>query len=324
MGQVLVSRISQTAIMLVAMSMIVFSGVYLIGDPTAMFISPNMSAQDIEQMRRLMGFDRPLVEQYLTFAANAMRGDLGVSFTYNRPALEVIWERLPATFELATVAMFIALAAGIPLGLIAGLRPRSLTARTVMGFSVLGFSVPGFWVALMLVVVFAIKLRWLPATGRGSTHAILGIQLSLFSLDGLRHLILPSLTLSLYPLSLIIRIVRAGTVENLRLDYVRFARAKGLTGSRIIFVHVLKNIAIPLVTVSGLTFGTLLAFAVVTETIFAWPGMGKLLIDAINLVDRPIVVAYILLTVAIFAVINLVSDLLYTLLDPRIRLNHGS
>ncbi len=317
------SRLLQTALLLAVMSVLVFVGVYLIGDPTAMFIGPNMSSADVDRVRHTMGLDRPLLEQYLRFAASALRGDLGVSFTHNRPAMAVILERLPATFELATVAMLLALGLGVPLGLWAGLQPRSASARAVMGFSVLGFSVPGFWIALMLVVVFAVELHWLPATGRGPTRLVLCVPLSIFSIEGWRHLLLPTLTLGLYPLSLIIRIVRAGTVENLRLDYVRFARAKGIGGARIVFVHVLKNIAIPLVTISGLTFGTLLAFAVVTETIFAWPGMGKLLIDAINLVDRPLIVAYILLIVVIFAVINLLVDFAYAALDPRIRLGHG-
>jgi len=309
--------------MLVVMSVLVFVGVYLIGDPTAMFIGPNLSPDDIERVRRAMGLDRPLAEQYLRFAASALQGDLGVSFTHNRPAMAVILERLPATFELASVAMLFALALGIPLGLYAGLKPRAPAARAVMGLSVLGFSVPGFWVALMLIVVFAVELHWLPATGRGATTSVLGIGVSVLSLDGWRHLALPALTLAVYPISLIVRVVRAGTVENLRLDYVRFARAKGVSGTRIVFVHVLKNIAIPLVTISGLTFGTLLAFAVVTESIFAWPGMGKLLIDAINLVDRPLVVAYILLIVVLFALINLVVDLAYAALDPRVRLAHA-
>jgi len=310
--------------MLVVMSVLVFVGVYLIGDPTAMFIGPNLSPDDIERVRHAMGLDRPLAEQYLRFAASALQGDLGVSFTHNRPAMAVILERLPATFELASVAMLFALALGIPLGLYAGLKPRAPAARAVMGLSVLGFSVPGFWVALMLIVVFAVELHWLPATGRGATTSVLGIGVSVLSLDGWRHLALPALTLAVYPISLIVRVVRAGTVENLRLDYVRFARAKGVSGTRIVFVHVLKNIAIPLVTISGLTFGTLLAFAVVTESIFAWPGMGKLLIDAINLVDRPLVVAYILLIVVLFALINLVVDLAYGALDPRVRLAHAA
>jgi peptide/nickel transport system permease protein len=318
------SRLAQTALLLVVMSVLVFVGVYLIGDPTAMFIGPNLSPDDVARVRREMGLDLPLSEQYWRFVASALHGDLGVSFTHNRPALDVILERLPATFELATVAMALALGLGVPLGLYAGLRPKAPAARAVMGFSVLGFSVPGFWIALMLVVVFAVWLHWLPATGRGATTAVLGIGVSVLSVDGWRHLVLPALTLAVYPLALIVRIVRAGTVENLRLDYVRFARAKGLSGRRIVFVHVLKNIAIPLVTISGLTFGTLLAFAVVTESIFAWPGMGKLLIDAINLVDRPLVVAYILLVVVVFALINLAVDVAYAALDPRVRIDRAA
>jgi peptide/nickel transport system permease protein len=305
------------------MSVLVFVGVYLIGDPTAMFIGPTMSTADIERTRHAMGLDLPLWEQYWRFVGSALKGDFGVSFTQNRPALDVILERLPATLELATVAMLFALVLGIPAGLLAGLRPEALPSRAIMGMSVLGFSIPGFWVGLMLIVVFSIDLHWLPATGRGATVEVAGLRLSVLTLDGWRHLVLPMLTLGLYPLSLIVRLVRAGTVENMRLDYIRYARAKGVSGARIVFVHVLKNISIPLVTISGLTFGTLLAFAVVTETIFAWPGMGKLLIDAVNLLDRPLVVAYILFAVLLFAIINLVVDMLYALLDPRVRASHA-
>jgi peptide/nickel transport system permease protein len=323
MLQLLLSRGLQTLAMLAVMSLLVFVGVYLIGDPTAMFIGPNMSTDDIERMRRVMGLDQPLAQQLLHFAASALHGELGVSFTHNRPAIDVILERMPATFELASVAMALALGLGLPLGLYAGLRPRSIAARSIMGLSVLGFSLPGFWVALMLIMVFAVGLGWLPTTGRGSTVAVLGVPLSVLTLDGWRHLVLPAVNLALFPLALIIRLTRAGVVENLRLDYVRYARAKGIAPARILLVHVLKNIAVPIVTVTGLSFGTLLAFAVVTETIFAWPGMGKLIVDAINVLDRPLVVAYILVTVLIFAVINLLVDLAYAALDPRVRLGRA-
>lgn len=323
MGRLLFVRAGETLLVLAVMSVLVFVGVYLIGDPTAMFIGPTMSTEDIERTRHAMGLDLPLWEQYWRFVGSALKGDFGVSFTQNRPALDVILERLPATLELATVAMLFALLLGIPAGLLAGLRPESLPSRAIMGMSVLGFSIPGFWVGLMLIVVFSIDLHWLPATGRGATVDVAGLRLSVLTLDGWRHLVLPVLTLGLYPLSLIVRLVRAGTVENMRLDYIRYARAKGVSGARIVFVHVLKNIAIPLVTISGLTFGTLLAFAVVTETIFAWPGMGKLLIDAVNLLDRPLVVAYILFAVLLFSIINLVVDLLYAVLDPRVRASHA-
>jgi peptide/nickel transport system permease protein len=316
----LLSRLIQTLLLLVVMSAIVFAGVYVIGDPMAIFINATSTPELIEKTRRELGFDQPLLTQYLRFASAALQGDLGTSFIYNEPAIRGILQRLPATFELACVAMLIALGLGLPLGLYAGLRPTSKGARSIMGFSVLGFSLPGFWVALMLIMVFAVGLGWLPTTGRGNTVSVWGVPLSVLTVDGWRHLLLPAVNLALFPLALIIRLTRAGVVENMRLDYVRFARAKGVSPQRILFVHVLKNISVPIVTVTGLSFGSLLAFAVVTETVFAWPGMGKLIIDAVNILDRPIVVAYIMVTVMIFALINLAVDIAYAALDPRVRL----
>jgi peptide/nickel transport system permease protein len=249
-----------------------------------------------------------------------LHGDLGRSFVYNEPAMRVILERLPATLELSVAAVLLAVLIGLPAGLYAGLRPNALGARALMAGSILGFSLPAFWVGLMLIMVFAVQLGWLPSTGRGATRALFGIQWSFLTWDGLAHMVLPAINLALFNISLVMRLVRAGVREALPSDYVRFARAKGLRPSRVIFVHVLKNILIPVVTVLGLEFGTTIAFSVVTETIFAWPGIGKLIIDSINLLDRPVIVAYLMLIVLLFVAINLVVDLLYTVLDPRILL----
>jgi len=240
------------------------------------------------------------------------------------PAITLILERLPATLELALLAMLIAVALGVPLGLLAGLKPESWPARTIMAGSILGFSLPTFWVGLMLILLFSVQLGWLPTTGRGPTVELLGIPVSFLSWEGLRHLILPATNLALFKLALLIRLVRAGTREAMLQDYVRHARAKGVAEHDILRVHVLPNILIPVVTVAGLEFGSLLAFAVVTETVFAWPGMGKLLIDSIGLLDRPVIVAYLLVTVCLFILINLVVDLLYAALDPRMRLGSQS
>jgi peptide/nickel transport system permease protein len=316
----LASRLAQTLLMILVMSAIVFAGVYLIGDPMATFIGPNVPGEMVEKMRQEFGFDQPLYVQYFRFMEGAVRGNLGDSFTYNEPAIKVILQRLPATLELASVAMLISLGIGLPLGLYAGLYPKRRLSRAITGLSVLGFSLPGFWVALMLIIVFAVKLGWLPTSGRGTTVDVLSVPLSLLTLDGWRHLLLPAVNLALFPLALIIRLTRAGVIENMRLDYVRFARAQGLSPSGIVIIHVLKNVSVPIVTITGLSFGSLLAFAVVTETIFAWPGMGKLIVDAIGTLDRPVVVAYIMVTVVIFAVINLLVDIAYALLDPRVRL----
>jgi peptide/nickel transport system permease protein len=221
--------------------------------------------------------------------------------------------------------MVMAIVLGLPLGLWAGLKPDSVAAKTIMAGSILGFSLPTFWVGLMLIMVFSVWLGWLPPTGRGETVSVLGIDVSFLTWDGLRHLFMPALNLALFKLALLIRLTRAGTREAMLQDYVRFARAKGVPERRVVGVHVLKNILIPIVTVIGLEFGSVVAFAVVTETIFAWPGMGKLLIDSINVLDRPVIVAYLLVIVVLFVLINLVVDLLYTALDPRVRLKgaHG-
>ena len=231
---------------------------------------------------------------------------------------------MPATVELAVAAVSMAVVLGIPLGLYAGLKPKSPISKTIMAGSIVGFSLPTFWVGLLLIMVFAVMLGWLPSNGRGQTATVLGLTSSLFTLDGLAHMLLPALNLALLKISLVIRLTRAGTAEALHQDYIKFARAKGLSDRRVIGVHLLKNILIPVVTVLGLEFGNLVAFSVVTETIFSWPGMGKLLIQAIQSLDRPVIVAYLILIVLMFVVINLVVDVLYSLLDPRVRLGEGS
>jgi peptide/nickel transport system permease protein len=228
---------------------------------------------------------------------------------------------MPATLELAFVALLIAVGLGIPLGLLAGLAPRSVLGRTIMTGSIFGFSLPNFWLGLMLILLFAVELQVLPAGGRGATRELFGIQWSVVTIDGLRHLILPALTLAIYKASLVVRLAYAGTREAMLQDFVRFARAKGLKPARIVGVHVLKTILIPVVTVLGLEVGSMIAFAVVTETVFAWPGMGKLLIESIYRLDRPVIVAYLVVVVVMFVIINLAVDLIYMLLDPRIRLS---
>ena len=258
--------------------------------------------------------------QFWIFLTSALSGDLGKSFVHGVPALDLILSRMPATLELAGVALILSIGIGIPLGLIAGLAPKSLVGRGIMTSSIFGFSLPNFWLGLMLILAFSVELKWLPAGGRGETREILGIQWSFVTLDGLRHLLLPALTLAIYKASLVVRLAYAGTREALLQDFVRFARAKGLSRTRIVGVHVLKTILIPVVTVVGLELGSMIAFAVVTETVFAWPGMGKLLIESIYRLDRPVIVAYLIVVVLMFVVINFIVDFIYTLLDPRVRL----
>ncbi|GGB43534.1 peptide ABC transporter permease [Roseibium aquae] len=316
----IIRRLLQAAVVVMLMSVIVFFGVNVIGDPVYMLVSPDADQAEIAATISRLGLDRPIWEQYWLFLKGAAQGDLGNSFIFGEPALQLILQHMPATLELAFSALFLSIALGIPLGLYAGLYPDSRISKTVMAASILGFSLPTFWVGLMLIILFAVELGWLPSTGRGDTVKVLWFHTSLATWDGLQHVFLPALNLALLKISLAIRLTRAGVREAMGQDYVKFARAKGISTRRIISVHVMKNIMIPVVTVMGLEFGSLIGFSVVTESIFAWPGMGKLLIDAILQLDRPIVVAYLMIMVLFFVIINLLVDIIYSLLDPRVRL----
>jgi peptide/nickel transport system permease protein len=314
-------RLFQSLMVLFVMSLLVFAGIYAVGNPVDILINPQADQAEIARATAALGLDLPLWQQYWNFLAGAVTGNLGRSFVSNVPALHLILERMPATLELALAATVIAVVLGIPLGLWAGLRPDTAVGRLIMGGSIIGFSLPSFWVGVMLIMVFSVELGWLPPTGRGATVTVLGVPLSILTWDGLKHIVMPALNLALFEFALLIRLTRAGTREALGQDYVRFARAKGLSMRRVMAVHVLKNIMIPIVTIVGVEFGSIIAFAVVTETIFAWPGMGKLLIDSINTLDRPVIVAYLLVIVLLFVLINLIVDLAYTALDPRVRLS---
>lgn len=320
MSVFIVRRLLQSLAVIVAMSLLVFFGVNVIGNPVDILINPEFDQEELERAIRALGLDLPIWQQYLVFVENAIKGDLGKSFVFGMPAIQLIVQRIPATLELALAAMLIAIVFGIPLGMWAGLKPDSMVGKTIMGGSILGFSLPTFWVGIMMIMVFAVMLGVLPATGRGETVEFLGMQVSFLTADGLAHLLMPALNLALLKLALVIRLARAGTREAALQDYVKFARAKGLSPRRIVMVHILKNILIPVVTVLGLELGNVIAYSVVTETVFAWPGMGKLIIDSMQLLDRPIIVAYLLMVVFLFITINLLVDILYSVLDPRVRL----
>jgi peptide/nickel transport system permease protein len=313
-------RLSQSGLVLLVMSLLVFVGVFAIGNPIELLVNPQ--ADEAERVRATvaLGLDKPIYTQYWVFLKGAMTGDLGKSFVFGQPALQLILSKLPATMELALLAMLMAVSIGIPLGLIAGLKPDGFIGRSIMAGSIVGFSLPTFWVGLVLIMFFSVYLGWLPPNGRGDTVMLFGIPVSFLTWDGLAHLFMPALNLALFKLSLLIRLTRAQVREAVLQDYVKFARAKGLSQTRVIGVHVLKNIMIPIVTVIGLEFGSVIAFAIVTESIFAWPGTGKLLIDSINQLDRPVIVAYLLVIVSLFIVINFVVDVVYSMLDPRVRL----
>ena len=315
----LINRLFQSLFVLLAMSLLIFIGIFVIGDPVHVLSDSAATAEEIQELRIRLGLDQPLYTQYLLFLRAALSGDLGTSFVFNEPALKLVLYYMPATLELAIVAMLFAVLVGIPLGVYCGLKPDGLFAKTVMSTSTLGFSLPTFWVGLILIMVFAVMLGWLPSTGRGQTKTIFGIELSILTLDGWSHILLPALNLTLFKTSLVIRLARAGTREVSMQDFIKFARATGQRPWTVVSQHLLKNIMIPIVTVLGMEFGSLIAFSVVTEKIFAWPGMGKLLIGSIFMLDRPVIVAYLLIVVLMFIMLNLLVDVVYTILDPRIR-----
>jgi peptide/nickel transport system permease protein len=315
----IIQRLLQSLLVMLVISFLVFAGVYAIGNPIDVLISPDATQQIREQTIRAYGLDQPLWVQYRDFLGRLLTGDFGRSFIFNMPVLQLIFSRLPATLELTLAAVLGATLLGVPLGMYAGYKPNSALSKLIMAVSVLGFSVPTFWIGLVLIFTFAVQLGWLPAGNRGATAQLFGIEWSFLTLDGLRHLFLPALNLSLFKFAMMVRLARAGTREIMLTDTVRFARAAGESEVTILRQHVLRLIAIPLVTVFGLELGSTLAFAVVTETIFSWPGIGKLIIDSITSLDRPVMVAYLMLVAFLFIIINLVVDISYAALDPRLR-----
>lgn len=315
----LIQRLMQAVIVMAVISALVFLGVFAIGNPIDVLISPDVTQQIRLDTIARYGLDQPLWKQYLSFLDRLIHGDFGRSFIFGMPVLELILSRLPATLELTLAAVLGATLIGVPLGMFAGYKPESPVAKTAMGLSIIGFSVPTFWIGLVLIMTFAVWLGWLPAGGRGDTARILGIEWSFLTLNGLSHLFLPALNLSLFKLAMMMRLARAGTREIMLTDTVKFARASGQSDWTILRHHVLRQISIPIVTVFGLEFGSTLAFAVVTETIFSWPGLGKLIIDSIQSLDRPVMVAYLMLVAFLFIMVNLLVDIAYAALDPRLR-----
>ncbi|CAN7639079.1 ABC transporter permease [Rhizobium sp. TH135] len=313
-----IKRLLQMVLVLFCVSVIVFLMMSFTGDPVFMVIPIDSTTAEIEQARRLLGLDRSLLSQYFIFLGNMLQGDFGRSYVFRQPAMDLILERLPATIEMVLVAIMLATVIAVPLGVYAGANPNKPVSRGIMAGSLLGISLPGFWVGMMLIFFFSVRYQLLPSSGRGDTVEILGLRISIFTADGWSHIILPSVTLALATLAIMLRMTRAGMMEVMRQDYMRFARAKGASRQNILFRHGLKNALIPVVTIFGLQLGDLIAFATITETIFAWPGTGKLLIDSIYRGDRPVIVVYLMLTAFIFVAINFIVDIVYTLIDPRI------
>lgn len=313
-------RLVQSLFVLLAVSVVVFLAVYAVGNPVDLLVSPNAGEEARAIMIARLGLDLPVWQQYLSFLWRALHGDLGMSFVQGTSAIDLILARMPATFELVVVAISLTCVIGIPLGLVAGLYHDAPLGRGIVTTSVLAFSIPSFWQGMMLILLFAVWLGWLPASGRGETVSSVGVPLSILTADGWSHIIMPAINLSLANIALVLRLTASGVREAKTQDYVKFARAKGVRPGRIVRRHILRNILIPVVTVIGMEFGSLIAYSTITEVVFAWPGMGKLLIDSVYQLDRPVVVAYVMLATLIFVIINLIVDILYAVLDPRVQL----
>ena len=316
----LLKRLIQMTLVLWIVSVIVFLMMSFTGDPVFMVVPIDATDAEIAQARRILGLDQSLLVQYGRFISSLVQGDFGNSYVFRQPAMTLILERLPATVEMVLVAMALALAVAIPLGVYAGANPNSRISRTIMAGSLLGISLPGFWVGMVLIFLFAVHWGIFPSSGRGDTAELFGLRISLLTADGWHHIILPAVTLSLATMAILLRMTRAGMMEVGRQDFMKFARAKGAPRRDVLYKHGLKNALIPVITIFGLQLGDLIAFATITETIFSWPGMGKLLIDSIYRADRPVIVVYLMLVALIFVIINFLVDIVYTLIDPRITL----
>lgn len=320
MWKYLIKRLLQMAGVLLIVSAIVFFVTSVIGNPIYNMLPERAPQEQVEQVKKMLGLDKPLYHQYLIFLRNALKGDFGRSYTHHQPALKLIFSRFPATMEIVLVAMLFTVLGGIAGGVYAGAYPNRKLSKAIMGFSILGISLPSFWIGMVFIFFLSVRLGWFPVSGRGEVSMLLGIHTSLATLDGWKHVLLPSVTLAVINIATIIRLVRAGMMETMRQEYIKFARAKGVGERDLLFKHALKNIMIPVVTIFGLQLGELIAFTTITETIYAWPGMGKLLIDSINNLDRPIVSAYLLFVSVLFVVINFAVDIVYTWIDPRVEL----
>lgn len=308
---------------MLAISLIGFAVKDSLGDPLRELVGEQVSEAERAELRRELGLNDPFLVQYGRFLKGAVQGDLGTSYFFKKPALDVILAKFPATFELVFLAALIVACLSLPLGLYCAIKPRSLAARAVLAFSLFGLSVPVFLTGILAITVFSVELGWLPSFGRGETVAIGGWESGLLTWDGLKHLILPALTLASIMLPLFIRLVRGEMLDVLGQDYVRTAWAKGLTGRGVWIGHALRNAAVPIITLGGLQIGTLLAYTILTETVFQWPGMGFMFLEAVTRADVPLIIAYIIFVGLIFVVVNTVVDLLYILVDPRVSLHGG-
>jgi peptide/nickel transport system permease protein len=319
----IISRILQALPVLLAVALISFAMFAYVGDPVAIMLGQDFTEAQRDALVRELGLDQPFWVQFGTFIGNAVQGEFGLSYRLSRPVADLIAERAPATLELAFTAAALALAIGVPMGVYTGLYRNSWLSRFFLTFSLIGVSLPTFLIGILLILVFAVWLGWLPSFGRGDTVRLGGWTTGFLTLSGLKALILPAITLGLFQLTLIMRLVRAEMMEVLRTDYIKFARARGLPNRAVHFGHALKNTMVPVITIVGLQLGAIIAFAIVTETVFQWPGMGLLFIQSVGSADIPVMSAYLLLIACVFVTINLIVDLLYYAVDPRLRIGRG-
>ncbi|RED12744.1 ABC transporter permease [Pontivivens insulae] len=317
----IIRRVLQSLLVLLVVGLVAFSMFRFVGDPIDNMLGQERTVADIERLRDQLGLDDPFVVQYWNFLEGAVQGNFGISYRQGRPVAEIIADRAPATLELAAVSGILALGFGIGLGIFTAIRRNGFSANLIMTLSLVGVSLPTFLIGILLIYIFSVELGWLPSFGRGETTQIGGWSTSFLTESGLKALILPAITLGLYQMTLIMRLVRSEMLEVLRQDYIRFARARGLREKSVNFRHALKNTLVPVITVTGLQLGSIIAFAIITETVFQWPGVGLLFINAIQFVDIPVMAAYLMLISVMFVGINLIVDLLYFAIDPRLRID---
>ncbi len=320
----IIRRIVQSLVVMLVVAFVSFSLFRFVGDPVASMVGQETTIADREALREALGLNDPFVVQFATFIGRAVQGDFGISYRLQQPVMELILSRLPATLELALVSGFFAFLGGVTLGVYTAINRRGWGASAIMTVSLVGVSLPTFLIGVLLIWVFAVELQWLPSFGRGETVTLGWWRTGLLTDSGRMALILPAITLGLYQLTLIMRLVRAEMLEVLRTDYIKFARARGLSNRAVYFGHALKNTMVPVITITGLQLGSIIAFSIITETVFQWPGVGALFINSVRFVDVPVMAAYLMLIALVFVLINLVVDLLYYAVDPRLRVDRGA
>lgn len=320
----MIRRVAQSILVLLVVGLVAFSMFSFVGDPVDNMLGQERTQEDVERLREQLGLDQPFFVQYYRFLEQAVQGNFGLSYRQGRPVTDIILERAPATLELAFVSGMMALVGGIALGIFTAIRRRGVASNVVMTVSLIGVSLPTFLIGILLIYFFSVELGWLPSFGRGEVVEVGGWTTGFLTVSGLKALILPSVTLGLYQMTLIMRLVRTEMLEVLRMDYIRFARARGLRDRSINFRHALKNTLVPVITVTGLQLGSIIAFAIITETVFQWPGVGLLFINAVQFVDIPVMAAYLMLISVMFVGINLIVDMLYFAIDPRLRVDRNA